>query len=150
MSIETFKLEMFKSIQKNEEQLYNVKREGTKIKLRKNDKTVAVVFVDVTDNRVTLESLDHSVEEAGIKKLTDYLDCNIGAKQIFIVPSEHQEKFKKCGFTFVDPANKMKERLRETSFSALSSISAEALPALQFIHGYIVENATEENIMALA
>lgn len=144
--------ELFKHKAKIDADKYSISRQGTDIKLKENDKEVAVVFVDATDNRLTLKSIDETVDEAGITKLTAYLDLNFGAKQIFSVPPALQEKFKTCGFKFVEPENKMKDRLRETSFKSLSeiSVSAEAFPGLECIHGESVKNTTEDNIMTLA
>lgn len=104
--------------------------------------------MDATDNRLTIKSMDENTPLEAIQELTKYLDQTFGAKQIFVVPKTMQEKFKHCGFKFVDPENK-NDRIRETSFESLANINSEQFLDLEFVHGDVIKNTDKENILDL-
>ena len=103
---------------------YTITREGKLILLKdEGQKILTSIFVDATDNRLTIDSIDPSTPEEAIHDLVDYLE-GIGGKQIFIVPDDLKLHF--LGFT-KDPALDPKsERLRETSFEKLGEIVPSA------------------------
>ncbi len=128
---------------------YNVLREGTEIILKKNNKEVlAKFFVDATDNRITVKSIDENTPLEAIGKLTVYLDENFGAKQIFILPKTMRQNFESFGFSSAKSQPEM--RIRVTSFESLSGVETGRFPNLKFVDGDLIKNTSEENIKVLA
>jgi hypothetical protein len=129
---------------------YNVQRKGTTISLIKGNKeTLANIVVDVTDNRLTIQSINEETPLDAIKTLTEYLDTNFGAKQVFVLPEKLHAIFSRFGFIKVDSTNK-EDRLQTASFKDFFGIPAEPFPELSFVDGERVKTVSEENIRTLA
>jgi hypothetical protein len=104
---------------------YVVSRENSIIALNKDGQRILSIFVDATDNRLTIRDLRSPMEpdiNEGITRLSTFLAEHFGGKQIFILPDELKVHFQACGFSLDPTAHPASARLRVTTFANLSQI----------------------------
>lgn len=116
-----------------ESDTFIIEQDGPHVSLLENQKEVAKIFIDATDNRLTLKKIDPTISPEGIAKLLTYLDEKFGAKQFFIVPSGLVEPFEKHGFTCNKTCNVDSNfRLRESSIENFSKIKISLEKKMDF------------------
>jgi hypothetical protein len=89
---------------------YVVSRENSIIALNKDGQRILSIFVDATDNRLTIRDLRSPMESdinEGITRLSTFLAEHFGGKQIFIVPDELKVHFQARGFSLDPTAPKL-------------------------------------------
>jgi len=131
---------------------YVVRRENSIISLTKNDRLILSIFVDTTDNRLTIRDFQSPIEpdiNEGIILLNTFLAQCFGGKQIFIVPDELKPYFQACGFSLDPTANPASTRLRVTTFAKLSGIRYDQVKDAQLltVDPAILKTDTPENRM---
>lgn len=91
-----------------------------------NNEVKATFFVDATDNRITLKSIDDTLKLDEVRDLTRELELQLGAKRILIIPSKHvQGLFASCGYSADTAASPATDRFRETTTADLAKITVE-------------------------
>ena len=130
--------------------LYLVSREYSLISLIKDDRLVLSIFVDATDNRLTIRDLKLPIEpdiHEGITLLSSFLAEHFGGKQIFIIPNELKVHFQACGFSLNPTANPASARLRVTTFENLSGVTYDSVKDVQLltVDPVILKADTSEN-----
>jgi hypothetical protein len=131
---------------------YKLERENDELRFLKNGQKIAQLFVDATDNRITLTSIDESLGLDDIRNLTTELDNHFGAKQIFKIPDSLKSLFMKFHYYFDPTAQKSSERLRETTVNSLIKIDSECnMPeGCAFVSGKkLLDGVSQDNINAL-